>query len=51
VASCRLTVNEEADHLHAEPIPQGKLDGAMGDNLARVLRLVDAPADSVNGPA
>ncbi|MEE9277023.1 MAG: amidohydrolase family protein [Dehalococcoidia bacterium] len=46
-----LTVNDEADHLHAKPIPQGKLDGIMGDNLARVLRLADAPADSVNGPA
>ena len=36
-----LTVNEEADALGLPPIPQHKLDGIMGDNLARVLGLIE----------
>ncbi len=35
-----LTVNEEADLLNMKPIPQSKLDGIMGDNAAKVLRMV-----------
>jgi predicted TIM-barrel fold metal-dependent hydrolase len=38
-----LTVNEEADLLNMEPIPQSKLDGIMGDNAAKVLRMVLDP--------
>ena len=34
-----LGVNIEAERLDEPPIPQEKLDGIMGDNLARVLRL------------
>ncbi len=37
-----MTVNEEADVLRMEPIAQQKLDGIMGDNVARVLGLIDA---------
>lgn len=37
-----LGVNDVARRLGEEPIPQIKLDGIMGDNLARVLGLVDA---------
>ena len=37
-----MTVNEEADALRMEPIAQQKLDGIMGDNVGRVLGLVDA---------
>lgn len=36
-----LTVNEEAEQLGLPPIPQSKLDGVMGDNLAGVLGLVE----------
>jgi predicted TIM-barrel fold metal-dependent hydrolase len=36
------SVNEEADALRMEPIAQDKLDGIMGDNLARVLGLIQA---------
>jgi predicted TIM-barrel fold metal-dependent hydrolase len=35
-----LTVNEEAEPLGLPPIPQHKIDGIMGDNLARVLGLI-----------
>lgn len=34
-----LGVNEEAQRLGTQPIPQEDLDGIMGDNLARVLGL------------
>jgi predicted TIM-barrel fold metal-dependent hydrolase len=34
-----LTVNEEAEGLNMEPIPQSKLDGVMGENVANVLGL------------
>jgi len=34
-----LSVNEEAAGLGMDPIPQAKLEGIMGTNLARVLRL------------
>ena len=37
-----LTVNDEADALRMEPIAQEKLDGIMGDNVARLLGLIDA---------
>ena len=35
-----LTVNDEAPALGLPPIPQSKLDGIMGDNMARVLGLL-----------
>ena len=35
-----MSVNEEADALGLDPIPQQKLDGIMGDNIARVLSLL-----------
>jgi len=35
-----LSVNEEADACSMPPIPQGKLDGIMGTNLAKVLGLI-----------
>jgi predicted TIM-barrel fold metal-dependent hydrolase len=34
------TVNEEAAPLGLPPIPQHKIDGILGDNIARVLELV-----------
>ena len=34
-----LSVNEEAEMLNMQPIPQVKLDGIMGDNVAKVLGL------------
>lgn len=37
-----LSVNEEAAACSLPPIPQGKLDGIMGDNVARLLGLLDA---------
>ena len=37
-----MTVNEEADALRMEPIAQAKLDGIMGDNVARLLGLIEA---------
>ena len=37
-----LTVNEEAGPLGLPPIPEAKLDGLIGDNLARLLGLVEA---------
>jgi len=37
-----MSVNEEAGALRMEPIAQDKLDGIMGDNVARVLGLIDA---------
>ena len=37
-----MSVNEEADALRMEPIAQDKLDGIMGDNVARVLRLIES---------
>ncbi len=37
-----MSVNEEADALRMEPIAQDKLDGIMGDNVARVLGLIEA---------
>jgi predicted TIM-barrel fold metal-dependent hydrolase len=36
-----LSVNEEAAACSMPPIADGKLDGIMGSNLARVLRLLD----------
>jgi predicted TIM-barrel fold metal-dependent hydrolase len=36
------TVNEEAPLVHLPEIPQEKLDGIMGDNVARILRLLPA---------
>jgi hypothetical protein len=33
-------VNEEAGPLGLPPIPQHKIDGVLGDNVARVLGLV-----------
>jgi hypothetical protein len=33
-------VNEEADACSMPPIPQGKLDGIMGTNVAKVLGLI-----------
>jgi predicted TIM-barrel fold metal-dependent hydrolase len=36
------SVNDEADALRMEPIAQDKLDGIMGDNVARVLGLIEA---------
>lgn len=38
------TVNEEAVPLGLPPIPQHKIDGIMGDSLARVLGLVEDSA-------
>lgn len=35
------TVNEEAAPLGLAPIPQHKIDGILGDNVARVLGLID----------
>lgn len=35
-----MSVNEEAEGLRMEPIPQTKLDGIMGDNVARLLGLL-----------
>jgi predicted TIM-barrel fold metal-dependent hydrolase len=35
-----LTVNEEAEFLGLPEIPQAKLDGIMGDNVARVLGMM-----------
>lgn len=37
-----LSVNEEAAACSLPPIPQGKLDGIMGDNVARLLGLLGA---------
>jgi predicted TIM-barrel fold metal-dependent hydrolase len=37
-----MSVNDEADALRMEPIAQEKLDGIMGDNVARVLGLIEA---------
>jgi len=37
-----MSVNEEAGALRMEPIAQDKLDGIMGDNVARVLGLIEA---------
>lgn len=37
-----MTVNDEAEALALDPIPEHQLDGIMGDNLARVLGLVAA---------
>jgi predicted TIM-barrel fold metal-dependent hydrolase len=34
-----MSVNDEADGLRMEPIPRRKLEGIMGDNLARLLGL------------
>jgi predicted TIM-barrel fold metal-dependent hydrolase len=39
-----LSVNEHAGRVGAEPIPQAKLDGILGDNYARMLGLPDEPA-------
>jgi predicted TIM-barrel fold metal-dependent hydrolase len=36
-----MTVNEEADAVRLPPIPDGKLRGLMGDNVAAVLGLAD----------
>jgi predicted TIM-barrel fold metal-dependent hydrolase len=36
-----MSVNDEADGLRMEPIPQRKLEGIMGDNFARLLGLGD----------
>jgi predicted TIM-barrel fold metal-dependent hydrolase len=36
-----MTVNDEAAALRMDPIAQEKLDGIMGDNVARVLGLID----------
>ena len=35
-----MSVNEEAAQLARAPIPQHKLDGIMGDNIAKLLNLV-----------
>ena len=35
-----LSVNEHAARVGAEPIPQAKLDGILGDNYARMLGLL-----------
>jgi predicted TIM-barrel fold metal-dependent hydrolase len=32
-----LSVNAHAARLGADPVPQGKLDGIMGDNYARMM--------------
>ena len=37
-----MTVNEEADASRMEPIAQGKLDGIMGENFARLLGLIQS---------
>jgi len=34
------TVNEEAPLVHLPEIPQAKIDGIMGDNVARLLGLL-----------
>jgi predicted TIM-barrel fold metal-dependent hydrolase len=36
-----MTVNDEAESLDLSPIPQEKLDGIMGDNIARVLGIAE----------
>ncbi len=36
------TVNEEADAVHMPPIPAEKIAGIMGDNVAKLLGLIDA---------
>jgi predicted TIM-barrel fold metal-dependent hydrolase len=36
-----VTVNDEAGALDLPPIPQEKLEGIMGDNFARVTRLLE----------
>ena len=36
-----MTVNQEAEGLRMPPIAQEKLDGVMGDNVARVLGLIE----------
>ena len=35
-----LSVNAHAERVGAEPIPQAKLDGILGDNYARMLGLL-----------
>jgi hypothetical protein len=35
-----LGVNEQAARLGTAPIPEHKLTGIMGDNFARILRLI-----------
>jgi predicted TIM-barrel fold metal-dependent hydrolase len=36
------TVNEEADACASPPIPQGKIDGILGEHFARVLGILEA---------
>ena len=36
------TVNEEAEACALPPIPQGKIDGILGDHVARVLGILEA---------
>jgi predicted TIM-barrel fold metal-dependent hydrolase len=43
-----LSVNEEADRCQLPPLPQAKLDGLMGDNLARVLGLVPEAGSEID---
>lgn len=38
-----LSVNEEAEVLRLPPIPEDKIRGIMGDNLANLLGIVTAP--------
>jgi|SRR5690242_9174106 hypothetical protein len=35
-----LSVNSHAERVGAEPVPQAKLDGILGDNYARMLGLL-----------
>jgi predicted TIM-barrel fold metal-dependent hydrolase len=35
-----MSVNDHAERVGADPIPQSKLDGILGDNFARMLGLI-----------